>query len=156
MIFRFCVVRVSDREQALDIVQDTFMRFWKTMQTGESIENTKAFLFTVAHRLIIDWYRKKKSVSLEDMKIDDESEDYEPVEDGIRIDMENKAEGRFLLDKINNLSSGSRTVLHLRYIEGLSPPDIGKIMGISANATSVRINRALEELRKLSGYSSQE
>ena len=65
MIFRFCVVRVSDREQALDIVQETYMRLWKTMQNGESVDNIKAFLFTVAHRLIIDWYRKKLKIPIE-------------------------------------------------------------------------------------------
>lgn len=152
MIFRFCITRVSDREQAMDIVQETFMRLWKTIQHGEVVDNTKAFLFTIAHRLIIDWYRKKKAISIEDMGFEDEAENYEPVEDGVKIDMENAAEGRYLLDKINSLSTGSRTVLYLRYAEGLTPPDIGKIIGVSANAASVRISRGLDELRKISGY----
>jgi RNA polymerase sigma-70 factor (ECF subfamily) len=151
MIFRFCATRISDREQALDVVQDTFMRLWKTFQQGEKVDNTKAFLFTVAHRLIIDWYRKKKSLSLDEMDNED-GEAYEPVEDGIKIDIENNSEARFVLDKINELNSGNRTVLHLRYIEGLSPPEIASILGISTNATSVRINRALAELKKITGY----
>ena len=66
-IFRFCLIRVSNREQALDITQETFLRLWKNMQEGKTILNNKAFLFTIAHRLIIDWYRKKKSFSLDKM-----------------------------------------------------------------------------------------
>ena len=30
-IFRFCLIRTSDREVALDMTQDTFMRFWRSL-----------------------------------------------------------------------------------------------------------------------------
>jgi len=59
-IFRFCLVRVSDREQAMDITEETFLRLWKSLLDGKEILNNKAFLFTLARHLIIDWYRKKK------------------------------------------------------------------------------------------------
>ena len=63
-IFRFCLIKVSDRDQALDITQETFLRLWQSLQSKEEIRNEKAFLFTIARRLIIDWYRKKKSLSI--------------------------------------------------------------------------------------------
>ena len=66
-IFRFCLTRVSNRDQALDITQETFLRLWKTLNQDEKVLNNRAFLFTIAHRLIIDWYRKKKSLSLDRM-----------------------------------------------------------------------------------------
>ena len=66
-IFRFCVTRVSSREQALDLTQDTFVRLWRSLIQGQEIRNPRAFLFTVAHRLIIDWYRKKKPMPFEEL-----------------------------------------------------------------------------------------
>jgi DNA-directed RNA polymerase specialized sigma24 family protein len=66
--------------------------------------------------------------------------------------MDTGAEGRFLLEKINELSPTSRDPVYLSYVEGLSPGEIGDILGISANATSVRINRGIAELRKITGY----
>ena len=66
-IFRFCLVRVSNREQALDLTQETFLRLWQSLSQDKEIANARAFLFTVAHNLVIDWYRKKKSVSLDSM-----------------------------------------------------------------------------------------
>jgi DNA-directed RNA polymerase specialized sigma24 family protein len=42
--------------------------------------------------------------------------------------------------------------VHLRFIEGLSPPEIGEAMGISAGAASVRVSRGLSELKKITGY----
>src|SRR3954470_8519467 len=64
-IFRFCLLRTSDRDMALDFTQDTFMRFWNTLLTDKDIKNSRTFLFTIARNIIIDWYRKKKSLSLD-------------------------------------------------------------------------------------------
>jgi RNA polymerase sigma-70 factor (ECF subfamily) len=153
-IFRFCLIRVSDREQALDITQETFVRLWQNMSTGESISNMRAFLFTVAHNLIIDWYRKKKSTSLEAMADPDTGEPYEPVGDSVgHASQELSAEGRFLIDSIGKLEATYRQAVYLRFVEDLSPPDIAKVLGISTNAASVRITRGIEELRKITGYS---
>jgi RNA polymerase sigma-70 factor (ECF subfamily) len=156
-VFRFCFIRVSDHEQALDLTQETFTRLWQSLIQGKSIENGRAFLFTVAHRLIIDWYRKKKAVSLESLSIDDETRDpYEPADEKTHDGAGILAEGRFLLEKINELDQSYRQAVYLRFVEGMSPPEIGDILGISANAASVRINRGLRELRKITGYSPEQ
>lgn len=150
-IFRFCLTRVSNREQALDITQETFLRFWESLRGGKIILNNKAFLFTIAHRLVIDWYRKKKSISL-DRILDGEEESYDLPDEKNTNNIEIGAEGRFLLEKINELELVYRDPVYLRFVEDLSPQEISNILNISANATSVRINRGLEELRKITGY----
>jgi RNA polymerase sigma-70 factor (ECF subfamily) len=153
IIFRFCLVRVSNREQALDITQETFLRLWKSLLEGKEILNNKAFLFTVAHRLIIDWYRKKKSLSLDNIMYNEKEDGYDPIDEKTTIDnILFGAEGRYLLDKINLLNSSYRHPVYLRFVEDLSPGEIGDILGISANAASVRINRGLIELKKIAGY----
>jgi RNA polymerase sigma-70 factor (ECF subfamily) len=153
-IFRFCLVRVSNREQALDIMQETFLRLWQSLsQKKDTILNTRAFLFTVAHNLIIDWYRKKKSISLDYIMYKDEEIEYELVDETTQpSNLELKTEGRYLLDKINELTPTCRHPVYLRFVEGLSPPEIGSILGISSNAASVRVNRGLLELRRKTGY----
>lgn len=151
-LFRFCVSRVSDREQALDLTQETFTKFWKSMNDGAEIDYPRTFLYTIARHSIIDWYRKKKSVSLEGMNNPETDEPFEPLPDDAETDLGLKNEGRFLVSKIHELSKGHRDAVYLRFVEGLSPPEIGKIIGISSNAASVRVNRGIEELRKLTGY----
>lgn len=149
VIFRFCLIRVSDRDQALDITQEAFLRLWQNLQEGKQIINNKAFLFTITRRLIIDWYRKKKSLSL-DKIIDDGKEggkdivDNDTTQEKIYIGRE----GRYFIDKINELEQSYRDPLYLRFVEDLSPGEIGEILGITANAASVRVNRGLVELRK--------
>lgn len=155
-IFRFSLIRVSNREQALDITQETFLRLWQSLQKGDDILSPKALLFTIAHRLIIDWYRKKKSFSLDKI-----ISGWQENEDGYSSDILDEkttkdkiyqgVEGRFLLDKINELPHSYRHTVYLRLVEDMSPPEIAEIMGISVNASSVRINRGIRELKKLVG-----
>jgi RNA polymerase sigma-70 factor (ECF subfamily) len=152
-IFRFSLIRVSDREQALDITQETFLRFWKSLQGGEKILNEKAFLFTVARRIVIDWYRKKKSVSLDKM-LDNKDEPYDVVDEKATNNIILGIEGRHLLEKIKELPKIYQDSVYLRFVEDLSPEEIGKILNTSANVVSVRINRGLEELRKKTGYNN--
>ena len=47
-VFRFCLIRTSDRDMALDFTQDTFMRFWSSLLTGKKINNSRTFL--IHHR----------------------------------------------------------------------------------------------------------
>lgn len=150
-IFRFCLIRVSNREQAMDIMQETFLRLWRTLLEEKDIDNSRAFLFTIAHRLIIDWYRKKKSISLDGMTSNEDTPFDLPDEKTVN-NLEFGAEGRYLLNKINELGPTNRDPVYLRFAEDLSPEEIGKILNISTNAASVRINRGLEELRRLTGY----
>jgi RNA polymerase sigma-70 factor (ECF subfamily) len=152
-IFRFCLLRVSNREQALDITQETFLRLWQSMQKDNEIFSSRALLFTIAHRLIIDWYRKKKSYSLDKMISNEEQGGFDVQDDKTtESKIISGAEGRFLMEQINKLGSPYRQPLYLRFVEDLSPPQIGKIMGISTNAVSVRINRGISELKKITGY----
>lgn len=151
-IFRFILIRVSDREQALDLVQETFARLWQSLIAGKEMTNARSFLFTIAHNLIIDWYRKKKSVSLDALSDPETGESYEPPQEGASSKIELSAEGRFLIEAISKLPPSYREPIHLRFVEDMSPPEIGKALGISANAASVRITRGLEELRKITGY----
>jgi RNA polymerase sigma-70 factor, ECF subfamily len=151
-IFRFCLIRVSDREQALDLTQETFVRFWASLAEGKEMTNIRAFLFTVAHRLIIDWYRKKKPSSLESLGGDDANDPIELSDGNAVAEIELAAEGRNLILAIGKLNRSHSRAVYLRFVEGLSPPEIGEILGISANAASVRINRGLAELRTLTGY----
>lgn len=51
--------RVSDRELAKDLTQETFVKVWEYMVSGKVIEKLKPFLYRVATNLIIDNARKK-------------------------------------------------------------------------------------------------
>jgi len=152
-IFRYCFLRTSQREVALDLTQDTFMRFWDALSNKTDIRNHRAFLFTVARNLIIDWYRKKKPQSLEELTETEDGEIFLPLSDSAHTDIELSAEARYLISKIKNLEPSYRQAVYLRFVEGMSPQEIADVLEISVNAASVRVHRGIEQLRKHTGYS---
>ncbi len=148
-IFRHCYFRVSDRDRAKELVQDTFMRAWEYMASGrEAIGNIRALLYRIAHNLIIDEYRRKKADSLEVMMEDGL---FQPA-DAQAAAVPGALEARMAVDRlIAGLGESDKKLIFMRYMEDLSPGDIGAILGESENAISVRIHRAMKKIRAGNG-----
>ena len=143
-IFRFCLLKVSNREIAQDIAQEVFMRYWQTLRKGEKLKNERAYLYTVARHLVIDWYRKKKETSLDaimETGVDFAGQEQSSITDHV--------EATEVLAVIQQLEEGDREVLLLRYVEGFTPKEIAAQLGESANVVSVRIHRALKKVQEL-------
>ena len=141
-IFRFVLVKVSDRERAEDISQEVFTRFWEALRKGVVMQHDRALLYTIARNLVIDWYRKKKESSLDAL-----TEDGFEARGTDEVPILEHAQMQEALTVINTLDESSREALLLRFVEGFSPSEIAALNGESANAVSVRINRALAKVR---------
>ena len=132
-------------------MQDTFVQFWRVSSRGEIIRNARAFLFTVARHAIIDWYRKKKTISL-DRLLDDVGEDKIFFDLPERTEVEMLHEARFLMERLREIDPRYQQVIYFRFVRGFSPREIAKVLGESANTVSVRIHRGLRLLKKITGY----
>jgi RNA polymerase sigma-70 factor (ECF subfamily) len=140
-IYRFCVVKVSNTELAEDMTQEVFTRYWLYVRDEKEISNVRALLYTIAGNLAKDWYKKKKSVSLD-----------ERLENGLdvtsrELSSETQAQYNVVLTAMDDMDERDKEVLHLRYIEGFEPKQISEIIGESANNVSVRLNRAVARLK---------
>ena len=144
-LFRFLIMKVSDKEMAQDLLQETFTRAWDYCVQGGVVQQWKPFLFRTGYNLVVDTYRKKRAVSLDAM-IDDHGFAI-PVNDDLRnID---RAEVKRIRAAIGSLEEMYRDVLLLRFTEDLPPKIIAEMIGLSENVVSVRINRGLQKLREL-------
>lgn len=151
-IFRHCYFRLSDRERALEISQETFTRAWDYLSQGKEIRSMKPFLYRVASNLIVEEYRKHKSVSL-DAILDDELQGEGSVAElrddestGRMIDL---LDGRRAMDALKKLPEQYREVLVLRFVDGLSPKEIALFLEERENTVSVRIHRGLARLKEI-------
>ncbi|MEA1929415.1 MAG: sigma-70 family RNA polymerase sigma factor [Patescibacteria group bacterium] len=142
-IFRRCFFKTSDRELAKDLTQQTFLRAWTYWREGRDIENERALLYRIANNLIIDWYRQRKSESLDDLL----EKGFDPVAE--RESTEDKAEISWALQNLSRLKEEDQELITLRFVEDMSPKDIAALKGEKENNISVRIHRALGRLRKL-------
>lgn len=152
-VYRFCLMRVSDTETAIDLSQEAFLKFWDYLSNGEKIRNEKAFLFRIARNLVIDHYRKKKSISLEGLTANVDGDENLPFQiEDTTVDILFETEAKVLLEKLKEIQPMYQEVIYLRFVEGLKPKEIAETLGQSANAVSVRLTRALEELKNVAGY----
>jgi RNA polymerase sigma-70 factor (ECF subfamily) len=143
-LFKFCLYKLSNKEKAKDLVSDTFFRAWQYIERGNHIENEKSFLYTTARHLIIDEYRKKKCMSLDQL-----------VASGFEIsqtseqEIYNHIDGVMLLKEINKLPKGYNEIITMRYINDCSVRDIAKALKNTENNISVKIHRGVGKLRVL-------
>ncbi len=151
-LFRHASIRLSDRERALELTQEAFMKAWSYAQKGEDIKDIRPFLYRTLRNLIIDEYRKHKATSLEaiaekhDMDVEmllsaDESNTLEAAID--------RHEAARVLVVLKDLPEPYREAVTLRYIDGLSPREIAETIGESENVVSVRVHRGLKKLRAM-------
>ncbi len=145
-LFRHVYFRISDREVAKDIVQEVFLKIWKEIQKGTTIDNMNAFSYRVAQNMVIDYYRKTKNSSL-DVLVE---EGYDPVGSD-DSDIIVFAELSLTMEALNQLSPKDRSALTMRYVDGFSPKEIAELSGENENVISVRIHRARERLKAIIG-----
>lgn len=142
-IFRHLFFRLGNREQALDLTQDVFARLWLYLEKGRTVEHPKAFLYTSAHHAFVNAIRTpNRTVSLDTLA----EKGFEIHYDG--TDAEKKAQQQEVIDTITKLDEQSRTVLTMRYVDGLAVKEIAEILEEKENTVSVRIKRGLEKLKE--------
>ncbi len=142
-IFRHCALRLMDREQGRELMQETFIRAWESVGRGTKVENCRAFLYKVANNLIIDVARRRKLRTQDSLEALQETgfdlPDREPSP-------ARQTEAALAMESMRKLDEPYRTALVMRFVDGLPPAEIAKVLGVSQNVISVRIHRGLEKL----------
>ncbi len=151
-LFRHAYLRLSDRERAVDLVQDTFLRAFGAGRRPEEIRDMRAFLYQTLRNLVIDEYRRKKAHSLDAM-LEDEDTNGDALlpkdETNTVAAAEERLDAKAALEKVHELPPAYAEAVLLRFVDGLSPGEIAERLSISENLVSVRIHRALQALKKL-------
>ncbi|MBP9711026.1 MAG: RNA polymerase sigma factor [Candidatus Pacebacteria bacterium] len=152
-LFRHSSMRLPDRDRAIELTQECFLKTWEYVQKGNEIDEFRPFLYRTLRNLIIDEYRRKKSRSLEAMIEGSEETDVEtlmPADESNTLEAAiDRFEGKRALKALQALPDLYREVLVLRYVESLSPKEIAQYVGETENAVSVRLHRGLKKLKSL-------
>ncbi len=139
-IYAYCLSRLHVEADAQDITSQVFVQAMLNIHRfrGGSV---RAWLFSIAHNLIVDHFRKnRRLVDLDTQEIYEW--DTEPIERIIRS--ENEA---LLRELIHRLPADKQDVLLLRFVGGLSAREIGEIIDKNETNVRVEIHRILKTLR---------
>ena len=134
-IYRFCYIRVGNRETAEDITQETFLRFLEKPQYHNQNKDLQ-YLYTIARNLCTDFYRKKRTEQLPDDLPD------------ISCNEETILENVALSTALEKLSAEDREIILLRYVNEEPIGVISRLYNRSRFALNRRIKKILENLRK--------
>ncbi|NOS66814.1 MAG: RNA polymerase sigma factor [Candidatus Peribacteraceae bacterium] len=143
-IFRHCAFRLMNRERGKDLMQEAFLRLWVELGKGVEVLNMRAFLYRIANNLIIDDVRKKKEMSLDELQ----ETGWDKGEDKTQ-EMQSRVLFHDILATLKSMKPDDRELIVMRYIDGLTPADIAEVLSEAPNTVSVRLHRAVKELRSL-------
>jgi RNA polymerase sigma-70 factor (ECF subfamily) len=134
-------------DDALDVVQDAFIKAHKHLDRFEGTSSFYTWLYRIVMNLAIDHLRKRKRV----VELDEESDD------GLLPQMLGGNPGRALMDKeiraridaaLGALSDNHRAVLVMRELEGLSYEEMAKVMSCSKGTIMSRLFHARKNMQK--------
>ena len=119
---------------AEDLVQETFLRAWRSLDSLQNESAAKAWLFTILRRENARLYERYRP-ELVDV------DDYVIVEKAVE-EPENNVEKELLLEAINRLEKDYREPLLLQIVGGFSGKEIAEILGLNDNTVMTRLFRA--------------
>ena len=145
-------------DDAKDLVQDTYLKAYRFIESFQKGTNAKAWLFRILKNSFINDYRKK---SKEPSKVDyQEVEGYYNSDDvdrqittDLRVETLQDMIGDEISNALNSLDVDFRTVIILCDLEGFKYDEMAKILDIPIGTVRSRLHRARNLLKdKLSEY----
>jgi RNA polymerase sigma-70 factor (ECF subfamily) len=137
------------RESVEDVVQDVFLVAFQNVSQFRGHAKPETWLY----RIVVNQCRRHRRMRFLRLRFRTSAEVPEPQSGSPAIDAETRAQVR---QAVAALSLPNREVVVLRYLEGLTTPEIAAIVGRSPNAVEVRLNRARAALRAALGPLLQE
>jgi RNA polymerase sigma factor (sigma-70 family) len=145
-----------DRDDAKDLVQDTYLKAYRFIESFQKGTNAKAWLFRILKNSFINDYRKK---SKEPNKVDyQEVETYYNSEEvdrqitpDLRVESLNNMIGDEISNALNSLDVDFKTVIILCDLEGFKYEEMAKILDIPIGTVRSRLHRARNLLKEKLG-----
>lgn len=143
-VLSYILLMVRDYQEAEDLTQETFIKAFRHQQQFEQKSSEKTWLFSIAHNVTKDYFRKKHPLQ-HYFGLTMEEKDYMPIPEQIvamNIQMEQ------LYRAIQQLKPSYRHVIILRKLKEFSTAETAHILNWSESKVKMTLKRALVELKK--------
>ncbi len=148
-IFRFIYFRVNSKAEAEDLTQTVFLKIWSALPDFEVKERGQflSWCFTVARNSVIDFYKKKKEILLDN--IEPQQIFTQSTEDSLAHSLDDKILGERARKAIISLNGDQQEVIILKYINGLTNKEIASLLDKSEDNIRQIQFRAIKELKRI-------
>lgn len=154
MVFQLATHLLGDRDEALDLSQEVFLRVFRTLSAfrGQSALKTWIYRITInqARNRQRWWRRRHRSdqVQLEHHVLDHGELRQAGDTDSPHRALARKELATRLWSALNELPFDQRTVIVLREIDGLSYEEIAESLNVAVGTVKSRLTRARQTLRR--------
>ncbi len=140
-VYRYLLFRVGrDHDIAEDLTQDTFLRAYRALPRYEYKEfSYLTYLLTIAHNLLANYYRQKKTLPLEEA---------EKIMVEIMSSIQARIDAQILWEKVQELSIPEKNAVLMKYRDDMSIKDIAFVLDKSENAVKLILSRARAKLKR--------
>lgn len=148
-LFNYAFRLTRNREEAEDLVQDTFERAFSNPETFPERAAVRPMMFQILHnRFVNQWWAKKRRPSL--VSLDDWNEsDSAPIlraGDGFEPELLRNSLSEEVESALSKLNEIQRATIWLQVVEGFSYAEISEIMGVPLGTVRSRLSRARRAL----------
>jgi len=144
MVHGILLARVP-RPAAEDLLQDVFLQAMPRLDSLRDVAKFGGWLAVIARNRANDYYRQAQpteelTANSEESRVDGSKRAGAGVDDGI-----------FLLEAVRSLPEAYREPLILRFVEGMTGPEIAERMGLKHGSVRVNLYRGMQMLRERLG-----
>jgi RNA polymerase sigma-70 factor (ECF subfamily) len=134
------------REEASDLVQQTFLQLHRARADFDGDQKLKPWLFTIAMNLKREYFRRRKRRPERSLEVESASEPAVAALGALQVDAR-----RTLSRALGTLPLEQREVIELHWFDGLEFPEVAEVVGASVSAVKVRAHRGYVRLRQTLG-----
>jgi RNA polymerase sigma-70 factor, ECF subfamily len=143
-IIKYIVLMTKDYQLAEDIMQETFIRAYRTIATYRNEASPKTWLFRIAHNLTVDYFRKKKP-TIQEMNFFTRYKDNGlGPDDQVYI----KEKSQQITKAILRLKKAYKEVIVLRKVHHFNTKETAEILNWSDSKVKSKLKQALKALEK--------
>jgi RNA polymerase sigma-70 factor, ECF subfamily len=147
-VFRLAYRMTGNEHDAEDVVQETFLKAYKNLDSFESRSNFGSWLHRIAANASFDVLRARVRHAEEPLLEGEETWDVPASSPGPeRLALSAEVERR-VSRALTRLSPNERSAFVLRHYQGLSVEEIGTVLGCDTGATKSSIFRAVRKMRE--------
>jgi RNA polymerase sigma-70 factor (ECF subfamily) len=140
----FLLGRTGDPELALDLLQESFTRAWRNLDTllGLPSSRQRAWLFAIGRNLVIDQYRSRATRTATQGALEAATRLDAAVSESAERTVERESELRLIDAAMQGLPDDLRTVLVLQVLGEQTSSEIGSLLGRPAGTVRYQLSRA--------------
>ena len=152
-LYRYLLRLVKQPATAEDLFQQTWVRVIERIKSYDAERNFDGWLFSVAHNLAIDYFRRYQPESLDEpLQSGQTGEDFlAGAEPGALASLLARERAEWLSAAMTRLPVVYREVLSLRFEEEMKLEEIATVLVVPLSTVKTRLHRGLKSLRQLLG-----